>query len=167
MCIRDRVDLRTFRTVEIIEIPNSAGNHSSAFITPNTEYVVAGTRFSVPLDNTSGDVPISTYKENFKGTVSFLSVDKTSGNMSIAFQITTPGVNFDLAHSGKGPSDGWFFFSCYNTEQANTLLEVNSSQKDKDFVMAINWKQAEKYMQEGKGVKQTVKYAHNTWDEAT
>jgi nitrous-oxide reductase len=43
-----RVDLTTFKTVEIIELPNSGGNHSSPFITENTEYVVAGTRFSVP-----------------------------------------------------------------------------------------------------------------------
>ncbi|MEO7768934.1 MAG: nitrous oxide reductase, partial [Ferruginibacter sp.] len=42
-----RVDLTTFHTAEIIELPNSAGNHSSPFITENTEYVVAGTRFSV------------------------------------------------------------------------------------------------------------------------
>src|SRR4051812_8507943 len=38
-----RVNLGTFRTDEIIEIPNSAGNHSSAFTTENSEYVVAGT----------------------------------------------------------------------------------------------------------------------------
>ncbi len=162
-----RIDLKTFRTAEIIEIPNSAGNHSSAFVTPNTEYVVAGTRFSVPMDNKNGDVPISSYKENFKGSISFLSVDKNSGTMNIAFQVLLPGVNFDLAHSGKGPSDGWFFFSCYNTEQANTLLEVNASQKDKDFVMALNWKLAEKYIKEGKGRKQAVKYAHNTYNDET
>jgi len=35
-----RIDLTTFRTVEILEIPNSAGNHSSPFITENTEYVI-------------------------------------------------------------------------------------------------------------------------------
>lgn len=40
-----RVDLTTFETAEIIEIPNSGGNHSSPFTTENTEYVVAGTRF--------------------------------------------------------------------------------------------------------------------------
>lgn len=40
-----RVDLKTFKTVEIIELPNSAGNHPSPFITENTEYVIAGTRF--------------------------------------------------------------------------------------------------------------------------
>lgn len=70
-----RIDLKTFRTAEIIEIPNSGGNHSSPFITENTEYVVAGTRFSVPMDNTNGDVPINTYKKNFKGTISFISVE--------------------------------------------------------------------------------------------
>lgn len=111
-----RIDLKTFRTVEILELPNSGGNHSSPYITENTEYVVAGTRFSIPIGDNI-DVPISSYKENFKGTISFIKVD-TSGHMNIAFQLVTPGVNFDLARSGKGPSHGWFFFSCYNTEQA-------------------------------------------------
>ena len=94
-----RVDLKTFHTAEILEIPNSAGNHSSPFITENTEYVVAGTRFSIPMDNSNGDVPISTYKKNFKGTVSFISVDPKDGNMKIAFQILMPGMNFDLSHA--------------------------------------------------------------------
>lgn len=161
-----RIDLKTFRTAEIIELPNSAGNHSSPFITENTEYVVAGTRFSVPIgDNT--DVPISSYKENFKGAISFISVDKNTGKMAIAFQLETPGVNFDLSHAGKGPSHGWFFFSCYNSEQANTLLEVNASQRDKDFILAVNWKKAEEYLTAGKGKKKTVKYAHNTYNEKT
>ncbi len=162
-----RIDLTTFRTAEIIEIPNSAGNHSSPFITENTEYVVAGTRFSVPPDNANGDVPINTYKQNYKGTLSFISVDKSNGNMEIAFQLLCPGINFDLSHAGKGPSHGWFFFSSYNSEQANTLLEVNASQKDKDFIMAVNWKKAEEYIKAGKGKKVKVKYAHNKYDEAT
>lgn len=159
-----RVDLKTFKTVEIIEIPNSAGNHSSPFITENTEYVVAGTRFSVPADNSNGDVPINTYKKNFKGHLSFIKVGK-EGDMDIAFQIVTPGVNFDLSHAGKGKSHGWFFFSCYNTEQANTLLEVNASKNDKDFIMAVNWKKAEEYIKAGKGKRVPANYVHNTWDE--
>ena len=161
-----RIDLKTFKTAEIIELPNSGGNHSSPFITENTEYVVAGTRFSVPSDYSNGDVPISSYKENFKGHISFVKVGK-EGEMDLAFQIVTPGVNFDLSHAGKGKSHGWFFFSCYNTEQANTLLEVNASQRDKDFIMAVNWKKAEEYIKAGKGKKQSVNYAHNKWDEKT
>ena len=162
-----RIDLTTFRTAEIIEIPNSAGNHASPFITENSEYVVAATRFSVPLDDMNGDVPINTYKQNFKGSISFISVDSSSGRMNIAFQIRTPGVNFDLSRAGKGKSHGWFFFSCYNSEQANTLLEVNASAKDKDFVMAVNWKKAEEYMKAGRAKTMPVNYAHNVMDEAT
>lgn len=162
-----RIDLKTFRTAEIIELPNSAGNHSSPFVTENTEYVVAGTRFSVPLDDANGDVPINTYKKNFKGTLSFISVKKEDGQMDLAFQIECPGFNFDLSRAGKGVSHGWFFFSTYNTEQANTLLEVNASQKDKDFILAVNWKKAEEYLKAGKGKKQAVRYAHNKYNEET
>lgn len=161
-----RIDLKTFKTTEIIELPNSAGNHSSPFITDNSEYVVAGTRFSVPIGEKT-DVPISSFKQNFKGVISFISVNKDNGNMGIGFQLLTPGVSFDLARSGKGPSSGWFFFSCYNTEQAYTLLEVNASQKDKDFILAVNWKKAEEYLKAGKGKKVKSKYAHNVLDEKT
>jgi nitrous-oxide reductase len=160
-----RIDLKTFKTVEILELPNSGGNHSSPYITENTEYVVASTRFSVPIGNNT-DVPISSFKENFKGTVSFIRVD-TSGEMKIAFQLVTPGVSFDLARAGKGPSHGWFFFSTYNTEQAYTLLEVNASQKDKDFIMAVNWKKAEEYVKAGKGKSVKSKYVHNKLNEST
>jgi len=162
-----RIDLKTFRTAEIIELPNSGGNHSSPFGTENSEYIVAGTRFSVPPDNANGDVPISSYKQNFKGHISFVSVNRESGAMDIAFQLKTPGVNFDLARCGRAKSHGWFFFSCYNTEQANTLLEVNASQKDKDFIMAVNWKKAEEYLKAGQGEKVKVKYAHNEYSEET
>jgi len=161
-----RISLSSFKTEEIIEIPNSGGNHSSPFITSNTEYTVAGTRFSVPPDNVS-DVPISSFKENFKGYISFISIDKETGRMAIKFQLKTPGVSYDLARAGKGKSADWFFFSTYNTEQANSLLEVNASQKDKDFILAVNWKKAEQYLAQGKGKKEAGTYAHNTWDEET
>jgi nitrous-oxide reductase len=161
-----RVDLTTFRTAEILEIPNSGGNHSSPFITENTEYLVAGTRFSIPMGDNK-DVPISSYKENFKGSISFIKVDQETGHMNIAFQLRTPGFNYDLSRAGKGPSHGWFFFSCYNTEQAYTLLEVNASRNDKDFIMAVNWKKAEEYIAQGKGKKEKAKYAHNIYNEKT
>ena len=83
-----RIDLTTFETAEIIELPNSAGNHSSPFTTENTEYVVAGTRFSVPYPQR--DVAIDSYEENFKGMLSFIKVDEESGAMNIAFQVLLP-----------------------------------------------------------------------------
>lgn len=159
-----RIDLTTFETAEIIEIPNSAGNHSSPFTTENTEYVVAGTRFGVPYPQK--DVAIDSYAENFKGTLTFISVEP-DGAMDIAFQVLLPAFDYDLAHSGKGKSHGWTFFTTYNTEEASTLLEVNASQNDKDYIAAINWKKAEEYIQQGKFQEISANYAHNVYDEQT
>lgn len=157
-----RIDLASFKTAEIIEIPNSGGNHGSPFLTENTEYVVASTRFSIPIPNK--DVAIGSYKENFKGTLSFIKVSK-EGHMDLGFQILVPGFNYDLAHAGKGPSHGWAFFTSYNTEQANTLLEVNASQNDKDFIAAVNWKKAEEYIAQGKYKTMNASYMRNFFDE--
>ncbi|WP_372757258.1 Sec-dependent nitrous-oxide reductase [Mariniflexile sp.] len=160
-----KVDLSTFETTEIIEIPNSAGNHSSSFVTENTEYVVAGTRFSVPIPQK--DMPIKDYKGNFKGALSFISVDKEHGHMDIKFQLIMPGFDYDLSHPGRGKSHGWFFFTTYNTEEASTLLEVNASQNDKDFIAAVNWKKIEDYVNNGGGTMMPAEYAHNIYDEST
>jgi nitrous-oxide reductase len=160
-----RIDLKTFKTVETLELPNTGGNHASPYCTENTEYVVGASRFSVPMDEE--DVPISSFKERFKGVVNFIKVDKDKGDMNLAFQLDVPAVDYDLARAGKGVSHGWLFFSCYNSEQANTLLEVNASQKDKDFIMAVNWKKAEEYLAAGKGVKKPANYYHNLFNEET
>lgn len=158
-----RVDLSTFETAEIIQLPNSGGNHSSPFTTENTEYVVAGTRFGVPAPQ--ADVEIASYAQNFKGVLSFIKVDKETGHMDIAFQILMPAFDYDLAHSGKGKSHGWTFFTSYNTEEKNTLLEVNASQNDKDFIAAINWKKAEEYVAAGKFKEFNTSYVVNRYDE--
>jgi len=160
-----RIDLSVFETAEIIEIPNSGGNHSSPFTTQNTDYVVAGTRFSVPIPQK--DVAITSYAENFKGALTFIKVDPETGEMTIAFQVLMPGYDYDLAHAGKGKSDGWMFFSSYNTEEQNSLLEVNASQNDKDFIAAINWKKAEEYLAQGKAKDFPANYTHNYYDEST
>jgi nitrous-oxide reductase len=157
-----RIDLKSFETVEIIEIPNSAGNHGSPFITPNSDYLVASTRFSVPIPNR--DMSIEDYKGNFKGTLSFIRAN-VPNEMEIAFQILMPGYDYDLAHAGKGPSDGWMFFTSYNTEEQHTLLEINASRKDKDFVAAVNYRRAEECLAAGAGRTEPARYRHNTFDE--
>lgn len=160
-----RVDLETFETAEILEIPNSAGNHSSSYVTENTEYVIAGTRFGVPVPQR--DMPIKEYKGNFKGALSFIAVDKETGHMDLDFQIMMPGFDYDKAHPGRDKSHGWFFYTTYNTEEANSLLEVNASQNDKDFIAAVNWKKAQEYIEQGKYTTMPARYAHNTHDEST
>ena len=160
-----RIDLTRFETEEIIEIPNSAGGHASPFTTPDGKYVVSATRFSVPI-GAERDVAIDTYKENFKGTLTFVEADEP-GEMEIAFQILMPGFNYDLGHAGKGPSDGWFFFTSYNSELAYTKLEANASQADKDYIAAVDIRRAEACVAEGKA--QTVKapHYHNVMQEGS
>jgi nitrous-oxide reductase len=154
-----RIDLTTMETREILEIPNSAGNHASPFVTQGTEYVVGATRFSVPTPQE--DVSIQDYQTKFKGLLSFVKVDPASGTMTLSFQIEMPGFDYDLSHSGKGPSHGWSFFTSYNSEQAHTMLEKNASQRDKDFIAAVNWKRAEQCVAEKKTQQRDGRYAHN------
>jgi len=156
-----RIDLTTFETSEILEIPNAAGGHASPFTTPDGRYVVSATRFSVPVPN--ADVPIETYQKNFRGTLSFIKADEP-GKMDIAFQVLMPGYNYDLGHAGKGPSDGWFFFTTYNSEQAYTKLELNASKNDKDFIAAINYRAMEQCVNAGKAQQATADYRHNYVD---
>ena len=158
-----RLDLTRFETEEILEIPNSAGNHASPFVTPDNRYVVAATRFSVPTPQR--DVPIADYKKEFAGLLTFARVDSVTGHMTIAFQIRMPGFDYDLSHAGKGPSEGWSFFTSYNSEQANELKEVNASQNDKDYIAAVNWKRAEQCVADGKAKSEPARYAHNTMGE--
>jgi nitrous-oxide reductase len=157
-----RIDLTSFETTEILEIPNSAGNHASPFITPNSDYLVASTRFSVPIPNR--DMSIEEYRGNFKGTLSFIRANMP-GEMDVAFQIIMPGYDYDLAHAGKGPSDGWMFFTSYNSEEEHTLLEINASRNDKDFVAAVNYRRAEECIAAGSGRTMPAQYAHNYLDE--
>ncbi len=160
-----RIDLSTFETAEIIEVPNCAGNHSSSYVTENTEYVVAGTRFAVPVPQR--DMPIKDKKGNFKGALTFYKVNPDSGRMNLAFQVLMPGFDYDKAHPGRGNSHGWFFFTTYNTEEASTLLEVNASQNDKDFIAAVNWQIIEEFVANGGGTKMPTAYMHNIYSEET
>jgi nitrous-oxide reductase len=44
---------------------------------------------------------------------------------------------------------------------------VNASQRDKDFILALNWKMAAQLVQQGKGTTQPATYAHNVYNEGT
>lgn len=159
-----RIDLKTFETAEILEIPNSAGNHSSPYVTENTEYLVAGTRFSVPIPQASTAIANA---KDFKASQSFISVDKETGRMEVAFQILLPGFDYDKARCGKGVSRDWAFFTTYNVEQSHTLKEVNASQRDKDFIAAINWRKAAEYVAQGKYHEVDGLHYSNHMDEKT
>jgi nitrous-oxide reductase len=145
-----RIDLRDFKTHQILgPLPNSSGSHASSFVTENTEYLFVATRFSIPFPKGRVADP-KDYEKEFNSALSGIKVDPKTGEMTLAFQIAVPPIDFDLASTGKGPSSGWLFFTSYNTEMAHDLFEVNSTQKDRDLCPIVNWKAAAQAVADGK-----------------
>jgi len=146
-----RIDLRDFKTKQILgPIANMSGLHGGTFVTENTEYILGASRFSIPLPKGSYE-KLEDYATKYRGAVTGIKVDPKSGSMSVGWQILTPPFNWDLGDAGKGPSDGWAFWTCYNSERAIGKLEVTASQKDRDYIVAVNWKNVEKALADGKG----------------
>lgn len=145
-----RIDLRDFKTKQILgPVPNLHGNHASSFVTPNTEYAMMATRFSVPVPRRP--VGIDKYASEYKGIIAGVKIEPTSGTMSLAWQILMPPFDYDLGDAGKVASDGWMFFSAYNSERATGKLEVTASQRDQDYIAAVDWRAAEKAIAAGQG----------------
>jgi nitrous-oxide reductase len=146
-----RIDLRDFKTKQILgPIPNISGNHASAFVTPNTEYSMMATRFSIPIPKGT-PVSVSKYATEYKGVVAAIKIDPQTGEMSLAWQIMLPPFDYDVGDAGKLASDGWMFWTCYNSERATGKLEETASQRDRDYLAAVDWRAAEKAAAEGKG----------------
>lgn len=145
-----RIDLRDFKTKEIFgPIPNISGNHGSSFVTPNTEYVLAASRFSVPLP-IGTYAPLEQYASVYHGMVSGMEVDPKTGHLSLGWQVLMPPFDFDVGASGKAASNGWAFWTTYNAERATGKLEVTSTQRDRDYIVAVNWKAAAEAVKNGK-----------------
>ena len=146
-----RIDLRDFKTKQILgPVPNVSGNHGSSFVTPNTEYTMMASRFSVPLPKGTY-VPLDKYATEYKGVLAGIKIDPKSGEMALGWQILTPPFDWDLGDAGKLASDGWMFWSSYNSERATGKLEVTASQRDRDYIAAVNWRAAERAAAEGRG----------------
>jgi nitrous-oxide reductase len=145
-----RIDLKDFKTRQIYgPIPNLSAAHACPFPTPNTEYVFAASRFSIPIPYPTYS-KVEDYARTFRGVVAGLKVDPNSGEMSMGFEILMPPFHWDLADAGKGPSHGWQFFTCYNSEMAYDSLELKASQNEMDFLAAVDWRAAQKAVDEGK-----------------
>jgi nitrous-oxide reductase len=146
-----RIDLRDFKTHQIIgPIPNSSGNHGSAFVTQNSEYALVASRFSIPLPRGTY-APLANYATDFRGMVSGIRIDSATGTMSVGWQIVTPPFNWDLASTGKESSADWAVWTSYNAERATGRLEVTASQRDRDYLAFVNWRKAAEAAAAGKG----------------
>lgn len=153
------VDLRDFKTKQIIDVPNLDSSHGGCFVTPNTEYVHISTMSPTLTDRSKADKALENFKDLMRGYSSFLAINPKTGRMELerSFQVELPPYTQDLADSGKAVSEGWVFINSYNSEMAvggnaegGQPLEVGASKNDFDMMHVINWKKAEDVVKAGK-----------------
>jgi nitrous-oxide reductase len=152
------VDLRDFKTKQIVDVPNIQTSHGGAFVTPNSEYVHISSMTPQPQTE-NAYAPLEEYAEHYRGVSSFLSIDQDTGRLDIdaSFQIELPPYTQDLADAGKLASEGFAFINSYNTEMAwggiaegNPPIEIGASARDFDYLHIIDWKRAEQLVAEGR-----------------
>ena len=151
------VDLRDFRTKQIVKTPNTASDHGN-FFTPNSEYFVTSTFFPAPQPyGTYAD--LKEYPDKYRGMITFHAFDAEAGRIHLenSWQIQLPPYFQDLISAGKKGSFGWMFTNSLNTEMATggtmegqPAMEVGASKNEMDFVHVINWKLAEALVKAGK-----------------
>jgi nitrous-oxide reductase len=143
------IDLRTMETVQIGTDPLMGSNHGGAFVTPNTEYVIEGSQYAVPLDGRYASV--DEYEQKYRGAVTFFKFDRDEGRIDVddSFTLELPPYWQDLADAGKGPSAGWAFLNTFNTEMATggvesgrPPFEAGASANDMDYLTLVHWEKA-------------------------
>ncbi|MBI3969408.1 MAG: cytochrome C, partial [Chloroflexi bacterium] len=151
------IDLRDFETKQIVKNPLILVDHGGTFVTPNTEYIIEGTQYSVPLG--WDYAPLSEYREKYRGPLTFWRFDRQRGRIdpTASFTIELPPYWQDLSDCGKLVSDGWVFLNSLNTEmalggieQGQPPFEAGTTQRDMDYLHVINWKKAEEVVRAGK-----------------
>jgi nitrous-oxide reductase len=139
------IDLRDFETKQIVNNPLFLNDHGGTFVTPNTDYVIEGGQYAMPLG--TDFAPLTDYEGSYRGMVTFWKFDREAGriDMSQSFAIELPPYWQDLCDAGKLVSDGWVFCNSINTELAtggieagNPPFEAGVSRNTTDYLHIIN-----------------------------
>ena len=151
------IDLKDFETKQIVKNPIFLNDHGATMVTPDTEYVVEGSQYAMPLGNEYA--PITDYEEKYRGLMTFWKFDRSKGRIVHAesFGVELPPYWQDLADAGKLTSDGWVFCGSFNSEMAtggiesgNPPFEAGTAERDMDYLHLINWRKAEEAFNAGK-----------------
>ncbi|NQW15943.1 MAG: Sec-dependent nitrous-oxide reductase [Chloroflexi bacterium] len=154
------ISLKDFETKQIVKNPITLSDHGATMVTPNSEWVIEGGQYAMPL---SGDyAPISDYQEKYRGMVTMWKFDRAAGRIDTtqSFAIELPPYWQDLCDAGKLVSEGWFVCGSFNTEMAtggnqdgNPPFEAGASQADMDYLHVFNIEKAIAARDAGKTVQ--------------
>ncbi len=143
------IDLRDFDVKQIVKNPITLSDHGGTFVTPDTDYIVEGGQYAMPLGFAYSS--IENYEEDYRGMITFWKFDREKGRIDTtqSFAIELPPYWQDLCDSGKLVSEGWVFCNSINTEMAtggvelgNPPFESGASQRDMDYLHVFNLEKA-------------------------
>ena len=147
-----RIDLRDFKTKQILgPVPERLGQPRLGVRHAEHRVLDDGLALLDPDPQGHGGADRQV-RDRLQGRASpAIKIDPKTGEMSLGWEILMPPFDYDLGDAGKKVSDGWMFWTCYNSERATGKLEVTASQRDRDYIAAVDWRAAEKAVAEGKG----------------
>lgn len=146
-----RIDVKTFRTGQILWIPNVNGGLHGDHVTPNTDLMVVNIEHEQDPDpaikNHIGVDYDPVYEAGLGGFVGVRIAP--DGTMSNAWQVWGPWQH-DLLRMGWGKADGWVINTSYNTERATSTLGMFGAKED--YLFFWNTASIEKAVADGKYV---------------
>jgi nitrous-oxide reductase len=146
-----KVDLDTFRTGQILWLPNVNGGISSLHVNPDTSLLVAGFehgQFPDPAIIKHLGTEVDAIKGPYVGGFAGIAAG-SEGTMRNAWQVWTPWQH-DAVRIGWGKSEGWLVTTSYNSERAVTTLGMLG--KEEDYLFFWNLASIEQAVAEGKYV---------------
>jgi nitrous-oxide reductase len=130
-----RVDLDSFRTGQILWLPNIPGGIHGFGISPNTDLAVANfelERWPTFIDDIkSRGIEADKFEGPLVGGFAGIDID-SAGNMTNAWQVWSPWQH-DLMRIGWGDSDGWIINTTYNSERAVETVPMFAREEDYVF----------------------------------
>lgn len=151
------VDLRYFKTTQIVKNPIFNNDHGGTFVTPNTRYVIETSQYAAPLGESYA--PLKDYTSAYRGEMTFWRFDEKSGYIDPkrSFAIELPPYWQDLAIAGRLASQGWVFCNSFNVAMyhdddtnGQPSFEAGATQRDTDYLHIIHLAQAEADFNAGK-----------------
>lgn len=150
-----RVGLDTFRTEQVLWMPNITGGVHGFSVGPNTELAMLNIEHEQVPDPVIQDLlgfdidPINgPYVGGFNGII-IDGAPGGDGTMKVGWQVWGPW-HHDMARIGWGVSDGWLVNTSYNTERA--LSSVPMFGREVDYLYFWNIASIEKAIADGKYV---------------
>ncbi len=143
------IDLSSFRTVEMLWIPNVNGGAHGLHTSPNSDLVVTNIELEQYPDKKIIDylgLDLDFVKGPYVSTVVGIDVAE-NGSMSNAWQVWGPW-QYDMVRIGWGETDGWIVNTTYNTERATDLIGMFS--KPDDYIFLWNIASIRRAIEEGK-----------------